>query len=110
MIDDRRVVSIQPVSAVPPSVLLHVFTDSGVRYEVRFRKIDGQSVAALFIGSSTHGRPLLPLLDDLPSSVSARASRAGYIGVAEWLVKTGRWPDAETKSLYASEGLRALAA
>lgn len=110
MFDGRGVVSIQPVRPVAPSVVLHIFTHSGVNYEVRFRKIDGQSFAALFIAASNHGRPLLPSPDDVPTSLSVRSIRAGYIGVAEWLVKTGRWPDAETRSMYAAEGLKALAA
>ena len=91
-------------------LLLHVFTHGGVSYEVRVRHVDGEAFAALHMGTTDHQRPLLPFPADIPARTSTSSIRAGYIGVAEWLVKTGRWPDAETKSLFAAEGLQALAA
>ena len=105
-----RRASIQPNRPSASNVAVHAFNHSGVDYEVRVRHIDGQPFAALFIASTEHGRPLLPFPDDLPAKTSARSLRSGYIAVAEWLVKTGRWPDAETRSLYAAEGLKGLAA
>lgn len=110
MVADGRVAFIQPDRPSPSNMVVHGFNHSGVDYEVRVRQIDGQPFAALFIASTDHGRPLLPFPDDLPAKTSARSLRTGYIAVAEWLVKTGRWPDAETRSLYAAEGLKALAA
>ena len=81
-------------------IRLHAFAHSGVDYEVRARRMDGQLFAALYVAGTEHKRSLLPHPDDIPSGLSVRPIRAGYISTAEWLVKCGRWPDAESKSLH----------
>ena len=91
-------------------MLLHAFTRAHVTYEVRFTRMDGHWFASLHVAGERHSRPLLPWPDDIPAGVSSQAIRAGYISSAEWLVTTGRWPDPETRSLYAEQALARQAA
>ena len=76
----------------------HSFTYAGLSYEVRFHRMDGQWLATLYVSGSNHGKPLLPAPDDIAASTSDASVRAGYIGVAKWLVTTGRWPDWEIRA------------
>ena len=91
-------------------MLLHAFTHRGVPYEVRFAVVDGRWFASLCVAGSEHRRPLCPWPDDVPSDLSPHAVRSGLIAVSEWLVKTERWLDAETRSLLAERAQPRLAA
>jgi hypothetical protein len=81
-----------------------------VTYEVRFERIDGQWFATLCVAGAQHRRPLLPWPDELPADLSTHGIRSGFIAVGEWLVKTGRWPDAESRSLFVEQTILAHAA
>ena len=84
MFDSRRVREYRKA----PEMHSHVFTYSGVTYEVRFHRMDGQWFATLYVSGSEDGRPLLPIPDEVTAGVSDQSIRSGFIGVAEWLVKT----------------------
>jgi hypothetical protein len=72
-------------------VLPHVFAHDGILYEVSFGRIAGQWLAA--VGELPEGsKRLLPAFAEADcEQFSEAAIRAGYAGVAEWLVRTGRW-------------------
>ena len=72
-------------------MLPHVFAHDGILYEVSFGRIAGQWLAA--VGQLSEGsKRLLPALAEADcEQFSEAAIRAGYAGVAEWLVRTGRW-------------------
>jgi hypothetical protein len=89
----RPVVPITPL--VASKTLLHSFAHAGVSYEVRSHIVDGVCFAMLFIVDTQTARPLHPYADEIPAGLSADAIRCGYAGVAEWLVKCGRWPGPE---------------
>ena len=91
-------------------MLLHAFTDAGVTYEVCLHRVDSQWFASLDIAGGGHRRPLRPFPDEISADLSFSAIRSGFIAAAEWLVKTGRWPDAESRSLHAERASVALAA
>lgn len=67
----------------------HGFSHAGVAYEVRFRRMDNQWFATLYVEGEEHGMPLLPSPNDISIQLSDEAVRVGFIAVAEWLVKTG---------------------
>ena len=75
-------------------MLPHVFAHDGILYEVSFGRIAGQWLAA--VGQLSEGsKRLLPALAEADcEQFSEAAIRAGYAGVAEWLVRTGRWESA----------------
>ena len=71
-------------------MLPHVFAHDGILYEVSFGRIAGQWLAAA--GQLSDGsKRLLPAFAEADCAFSEAAIRAGYAGVAEWLVRTGRW-------------------
>ena len=88
-------------------MILRVLPRDGQLFEVRVQRIDGAPFAGLFFAGSEVGRPLLPFPDEVPSEHSIHAVAEGYIAVAEWLLKTGRWPDADAR---ARQGSRSEAA
>ena len=94
------------VSSTEPSLLLHSFVHRDVTYEVRATT----HVVALSVLGADHARPLFPSPNEIPSCFSPRAVRSGYIAAAVWLVKNERWPDAETRSLFAEQARVNLAA
>jgi hypothetical protein len=71
-------------------MLAHAFTHDGAGYEVSFKRMDGQWFATVRRG---HGsRRALPAFgDDSLRPFSDDAIRAGYIGLAEWLVRNDDW-------------------
>ena len=75
-------------------MLPHSFSHGGAAYEVSFRRMDGQWFAVLCRDSDRSTWPLPPFTDDAVGPLSEHAIRAGYIGLSEWLVAEGRWPDA----------------
>ena len=81
---------------------LRVLPHNGQMFEVRLQQIDGSPFAGLFFAGSEVGRPLLPFPDEVPSEHSIHAVAEGYIAVAEWLLNTGRWPDADARAQHAS--------
>jgi len=94
----RRIAPVRSTQKPPPEMPAHSFTYAELSYEVRFHRMDGQWLAALYVSGSTYGRPLLPAPDDIAASSCDESIRAGYIGVAKWLVQTGQWPDREIRS------------
>ncbi len=74
-------------------MLTHAFSHDGSDYEVSFNRMDGQWFAAVSRHGHGSGRALPAFGDDSLGSFSDDAVRAGYIGLAEWLVKTGDWLD-----------------
>jgi hypothetical protein len=87
----------------------HTFSSGSLNYEVCFHWMDSQWFATVSVAGTRYRRPLLPP-DEAAIEVSDAAVRAGFISVGEWLVKTGRWPDPETKSLLEFEADSRLAA
>jgi hypothetical protein len=110
MFDRRRPISHEQNGPAASGMLLHAFMHESVAYEVRFAPLDGQWLAILCVADTEHRRPLCPGPDELPTDLSPRAIRSGFIAVGEWLVKTGRWPDAESRSLLAEQALTKQAA
>lgn len=98
MFDHRRLSKDR--GRAPEVMSPHMFAHSDIAYEVRFQRMDGQWFARLHLAASDESRPLLPLEDEVAAGLSDPSIRIGFIAVAEWLVKTGRWPDAETRSLH----------
>jgi hypothetical protein len=80
-----------------------------VSYEIRAAQAPTH-VVTLSVRGSNHARPLQPSPKEIPSCFSPRAIRSGYIAAAVWLVKNERWPDAESRSLFAEQAQTALAA
>jgi hypothetical protein len=68
-------------------MLPHVFTHDGATYVVSFKRVDDQWRAALYQREDSSVRELIPFTAAEVASFSENAIRAGYIGVAEWLVK-----------------------
>ena len=75
-------------------MLAYAFTHDGAGYEVSFTRMDGQWFAGLRRG---HGpsRALPAFGDDSLGTFSDDAIRAGYIGLAEWLVRNDDWREEE---------------
>ena len=96
----RPVISVQRDHVSAREAVLHHFWHAGTLYEVRLQDLDGSQFASICLAGTYSVRPLHPFPDELPAGLSAHAVIAGYIAAGEWLVKTGRWPDAETKAKY----------
>jgi hypothetical protein len=97
MLKTLKNAGVKPVPAAEMSA--HSFTYAGLTYEVCFHQIDGEWLATLHVSGSNHGRPLhAPAEDTAAASNDKLKIRAGYIGIAKWLVQTGQWPDREIKS------------
>lgn len=75
-------------------MLAHAFSHDGSGYEVSFKRMDGQWFAAVSRPEEAASRPLPAFADNAVRPFSDAAIRAGYIGLAEWLVRTGDWPGA----------------
>src|SRR3712207_1753047 len=74
-------------------MLSHAFSHDGADYEVSFSRMDGQWFAIVSRQGHGSSRALPGFGDDSIGPFSDGAVRAGYIGLAEWLVKSGDWPD-----------------
>ena len=68
-------------------MLPHVFFHDGATYVVSFKRVDGDWHAALYCRDAASIKELTPIIAGELSGFSDEAVRAGYIGVAEWLVK-----------------------
>jgi hypothetical protein len=68
-------------------MLPHVFSHDGATYVVSFKRVDDQWRAALYQREDSSVKELIPFTAGEVASFSEDAIRAGYIGVAEWLVK-----------------------
>jgi hypothetical protein len=67
------------------------FSHSGVTYDLLFTRSDGQWFAALWRTGDKHARLLPSLHDEFAARFSDDAIRSGFITLAEWLLKSGRW-------------------
>ena len=67
------------------------FSHSGATYDVLFTRADGEWFAALWRVGDKHARLLPSLHAELAGSFSDNAIRSGFITLAEWLIKSGRW-------------------
>jgi hypothetical protein len=67
------------------------FSHCGVTYDLLFTRADGQWFAALWPMGNKHARLLPSLHDEFAGRFSDDAIRAGFITLAEWLIKSGRW-------------------
>jgi Anti-sigma factor NepR len=76
-------------------MLAHAFSHDGAGYEVSFRRMDGQWFAAVSRLGDAASRALPGFADNAVRPFSEAAIRAGYIGLAEWLVRTGDFPEPE---------------
>jgi len=68
-------------------MLPHVFSHDGAAYVVSFKRVDDQWRAALYQRDDSSVKELIPFTAGELSGFSEQAIPAGYIGVAEWLVK-----------------------
>jgi hypothetical protein len=69
-------------------MLPHVFSVDGATYVVSFKRIDDQWRAALYRREDSSIKELTPFTAGELSGFSEEAIRAGYIGLAKWLVKS----------------------
>ena len=69
------------------------FSHEGVTYDVLFTRADDQWFAALWRMGDKHARLLPSLHDEFAGRFSDDAIRSGFITLAEWLIKSGRWVD-----------------
>jgi hypothetical protein len=69
------------------SMLPHTFSHDGATYVVSFKPIGDQWRAALYRRDDGCISELGPIAAEDLSGLSDSAIRAGYIGLAEWLVK-----------------------
>src|SRR5215212_11701678 len=99
---NRAPLSSGPQGRASGLMTLRVLPHNGQMFEVKFHRIDGSPFAGLFFAGSEVGRPLLPFPDEVPSEHSIHAVAEGYIAVAEWLLTTDRWPDADARTQHAS--------
>ena len=72
-------------------MLAHGFSHDGAGYEVSFKRMDGQWFAAVSRHGDAASRALPAFGDTTVRPYSDEAIRAGYIGLAEWLVRSGDW-------------------
>jgi hypothetical protein len=89
------------------AMLAHAFSHDGAAYEVSFSRMDGQWFATVSRPGYASGRALPAYGDDSLGSFSDQAIRAGYIGLAEWLVRTGDWSDAAESCALPEQPARA---
>jgi hypothetical protein len=68
-------------------MLPHAFSHDGATYVVSFKPIGDQWRAALYKRDDGSISELGPIAAEDLSGLSDHAIRAGYIGLAEWLVK-----------------------
>jgi hypothetical protein len=61
--------------------------------------MDGEWFAAVSRASDARSRALPAFADNPARPFSEAAIRAGYIGLAEWLVRTGDWPQEDAADL-----------
>ena len=106
----RPIIITHPNSLCGRKIILRIFAHGGRLYEVRLQNRDGSQFATLNLAGSQCECALHPLPDKVPTGFSADAVQAAYITVAEWLVKTGRWPDAKTLIQYEDEASAAQVA
>jgi len=81
------------------TMLAHAFSHDGSGYEVSFRRMDGQWFAAIARAGQAASRALPAFGDNPARPFSEAAIRAGYIGLAEWLVRSGDWPEEDAPDL-----------
>jgi hypothetical protein len=72
--------------------LLRAFQHADAVYEVRLQTIEGSQLVSLHLSGTEHHCTLHPLPGELPKGLSPATIESGYIAVAQWLVRTGRWP------------------
>jgi hypothetical protein len=78
---------------MPDSAMLpHTFSQDGATYVVSFKRIGDQWRAALYKRDDGSVTELGPIAAEDLSGLSDHAIRAGYIGLAEWLVKVRAAP------------------
>jgi hypothetical protein len=83
--------TLEPVRAqpLPRGLDPHTFLHGDVAYEVCFSRIDGQWSAVVGREGSAHSLCLAqPYAEDV-RVLSDEVTRAAYIAVAEWVVRTG---------------------
>jgi hypothetical protein len=76
-------------------MLAHAFSHDSAAYQVSFTRMDGQWFATISRSDRALSRPLPAFVDEGLGPFSDGATRAGYIALAEWLVKNADWPDAD---------------
>ena len=77
-----------------PPMLAHAFSHDSAAYHVSFTRMDGQWFATLSRPDRALSRALPAFVDEGLGPFSDGATRAGYIALAEWLVKNADWPGA----------------
>jgi hypothetical protein len=81
------------------SMLLHEFTHSDLGYQVWLSRDHVAFLdVRLAVANTEFECALLPGCREFSSELSPQAIRSGLIATAEWVVKTGRWPDRDTRS------------
>jgi hypothetical protein len=73
-------------------ILLRAFQHAGAVYEVRLQTLEGCQFAMLHRRGTEGGCTLHPLPDEIPKGLSRGTIETGYIAVAQWVVRSGRWP------------------
>jgi hypothetical protein len=73
-------------------VILKAFQYADAAYEVRLQTIEGAEFAILHLCGTEAKCTLHPLPNEIPKGLSRATVESGYIAVAHWLVRTGRWP------------------
>jgi len=68
-------------------MLPHTFSDAGATYVVSFKWIEHRWRAALYKRDDGSVRELGPVAAEDLAGLSEQAIRAGFIGLAQWLVK-----------------------
>jgi hypothetical protein len=84
--------TVRPKEQPLADVLLRAFQHADSFYEVRLQTIEGSQFAMLHRSGSEVNCTLHPLPDEIPKGLSPATIESGYIAVAQWLVRTGRWP------------------
>jgi hypothetical protein len=88
----RPTIATTPQKRPAQGTISRFLTYAGASYEVRLKTVDGSQVATLHLAGTSCERALHPFPDEVPVGLSASAIEAGYVAVAKWLVKTGRFP------------------
>jgi hypothetical protein len=83
-------------------MLPHVFFVDGATYVVSFKRIDDQWRAALYRRDDSSIKELTPFAAGELSGFSEEAIRAGYIGLAKWLVNRQVFREAVERSQLAA--------
>jgi hypothetical protein len=74
---------------LPRGLDSHTFSHGDITYEVCFSRLDGQWSAVVGRKGSVHGLCLAQPYADSFGARSDEVTRAGYVAVAEWVVRTG---------------------